>query len=82
MKQLLTTIEFCRRLDAALAQKPQVHDERRNIACEVCGDNIGWYIGPVPGVICSNCLQLSGEGLCTRVLPLAITRGTLNESGE
>lgn len=73
--------EFCKRLDAALANRRSAENsgELVDAKCEVCGDNIHRYQGTYPGIICTSCLELSGEGSCTRIAPLAITRGTLNE---
>lgn len=79
----MNAIEFCKRLDSALERrKGSKVDDYENVRCEVCGDIMRRYIGPVPGAICTMCLEPSGEGECVRVMPLAITRGTLNESGH
>lgn len=83
----LSDIELCRRLDAALkaritAQKAGElkEGELTDVTCEVCGDNIHRYRGMYPGIICSTCHDIGlDRGGCTRIMPLAITRGTLNE---
>lgn len=79
------TLRFVRLLDAALANRRREDsktDEYSDVKCEVCGDNIHRYIGPNPGIICSTCIDYSGEGACVRISPLAITRGTMNEKGR
>lgn len=74
----MTALEFCRKLDEALARRKGVSpDCHRNIRCEVCDDLMRIYNGPVPGAICNVCMEPSGEGECVRAMPLAITRGTL-----
>lgn len=73
---------FCRKLDEALARrKDSKIDVYSNVRCEVCGDLMRRYIGPLPGAICTVCMEPTGEAECVRVMPLAITRGTLNERG-
>lgn len=72
--------EFCRRLDAALRNRIGApRGELKDVKCEVCGDNIHNYNGPKSGIMCSTCMNPTGEGECVRFMPLAITRGTLNE---
>jgi hypothetical protein len=66
------------RIEAALRVRgPRV--ELRNVECLGCGTNIPRYIGPEAGVLCSTCSEVNYESGCTRIKPLAITRGTLNE---
>jgi hypothetical protein len=72
---------FVKRLDCALANRrlPECRtDDYENIKCEVCGDMMRRYIGPLPGAICTVCLEPSGEAECVRTMPLAITRSTLS----
>lgn len=77
------TLKFVRLLDAALVRRKDGKvDGYEDLKCEVCGQNIHRYIGPNPGVICSTCLEQTREGQCVRISPLAITRGTMNESGR
>jgi len=73
------------RLDAALRQRRECQDPPdlyRNVKCEVCWSNIHLYEGKPQGIICSTCLEPTGEGACTRMMPLAITRSTMNEHGR
>lgn len=54
----MTALEFCRKLDAALARRKGVSpDCHRSIRCEVCGDLMRIYNGPVPGAICTVCME-------------------------
>lgn len=79
----MNPFEFCRKLDAALARrKGSPVDEYENVSCEVCGDLMRRYIGPLPGAICTVCMEPTGEAECVRTMPLAITRSTLNERGH
>lgn len=70
---------FILRLDSALAKRrgetKTVEGERRQ--CEGCFQWIPRYEGPEPGVLCQICL--TAQISCTRIMPLAITRSTLNE---
>ncbi len=76
----MNDLDFIRRLDAALARRVGApREEFHNVACEVCGTNIKRYFGPNPGVICRSCYEPSGEGYCTRIMPLAITRSSIRE---
>lgn len=79
----MNIFEFCKKLDAALERRKHgKFDDYENVVCEVCGDRIHRYIGPVPGIICTSCMEPTGEAECVRVMPLAITRGTMNERGH
>ena len=78
-----------KRLDAALRARKEARDaaklageelttqEFKNVRCAVCLQNIPRYIGLEIGIICSDCYESSN--CCTRVMPLAITRSTMNE---
>lgn len=71
---------FCLKLDRALRNRQGAKvDDYADVHCEVCGDHIARYIGPNPGVICTTCLEISGEGACTRIMPLAITRSSIQD---
>jgi len=80
MKQEHSAIKFAKLLDAALEKRKGAETgQLSNVVCEVCGDNIRRYIGPISGIVCHECMTCSGVGLCTRHEPLAITRSSLNE---
>lgn len=54
-------LEFIRRLEAVRRERSGEIVERRNVKCEVCGDNIPRYIGYEKGIMCSGCSETNRE---------------------
>lgn len=76
-KEQQAALEASKRLDAALVRRKDGRfDDYPNEHCEVCGDHIRRYIGPKPGVVCTNCLETTGQGQCVRFMPLVIWGGS------
>lgn len=53
--------------------------ENVEVHCEACLQKIPRYIGPKNGILCSVCLATMN--CCTRIMPLAITRSSIQEDG-
>jgi len=63
-------LEFIRRLEAVRWKRSGKVVERRNVKCEVCGDNIPRYIGYEKGAICSGCSEINREAqYCGNMTP-------------